>query len=193
MPISKANLEEIANDKRISPEARQVLFAFFGHDSAESDKDGRWAALRQWLQELEGAHYVIRGDAWKGQVGGHLLVFDRPQEPTVPMPLPELPLSGSHETVVYVIGQPGTSIVKIGVTRGLRNRLRGIQTGSPVPVVVRWWCTADSQLEIDLHERFADFRMNGEWFNFGVEEPEVLVEMAVRELRPGLLPPLLDL
>lgn len=188
MPISKANLDEIMEDEQIGDDARRLLFAFFDHD-VDGGADGRWPTLRGPLRELEHANYVMRGDAWKSQAGGHLLLFDRRQEPTIELTLPPLPSAGFGRDVLYVIGQPGTGIAKIGITGNVKSRLRTIQTGSPVPVAVRWWHPGDYDLERQLHQEFAEYRMHGEWFDFGVEEPEILVEMAVQARRPEEFPP----
>ncbi|MFD0033025.1 GIY-YIG nuclease family protein [Streptomyces sp. NPDC127172] len=57
--------------------------------------------------------------------------------------------------------------VKIGKTGNLANRLRQLQTASPVPLRV-WWSreTTDPALETRLHRHFAGNRMSGEWFKF---------------------------
>jgi len=189
MPISNINVEEIMNDERITPEARQLLFVIFGHTSGDGEDAGRWGRLRELLDELERAHYLMRGDAWKAQCGGHLLLFDRSQAPTQEGRLPPLPPRHFGRDVLYVIGQPGTSIVKIGVTRNVSSRLKSLQTGSPVPLAVLWWHPGSYDLEENLHAKFSEYRLAGEWFDFGVEEPDVLTELAVQRLRPDEFPP----
>lgn len=177
------------SDERISPAARQLLLAFFDHDLGDGDPGGRRRVLRGLLKELEDAHYVMRGDSWKSQTGGHLLVFDRYQEPTIEMRLPPMPPGKFGRDVLYVIGQPGTSIVKIGVTQNVPSRLKNIQTGSPVRLAVRWWHVGSYDLERTLHDEFQDCKLEGEWFDFGVEEPELIVESAVERLRSDEFPP----
>lgn len=188
MPISKLNLEEIIGDERISEDARLLLFAIFDHQQGEAPQP-LWEPLRRALQELQAAGYVMRGDGWKMQAGGHYLFFDRSQAPTVAGTLPPLPPRTFGRDVLYVIGQPGTAIVKIGVTSSLPSRLKSIQTGSPVPLRVLWWHPGSYDLESQLHRQFDDCRLHGEWFDFGVEEPEVIVELAVAQLRPEEFPP----
>lgn len=184
MPISKTGVEEIMADDRISPAARELLFAIFNEASEEAP-----AGIRPLLKELEDAHYLMRGDAWKGQAGGHLLLFDRSQAPTVEMVLPPLPPKGFGRDVLYVVGKPGLAVVKIGVTRNLQARLRTLQTGSPVPLSVLWWHPGSYDLEEKIHVAFKAYRLAGEWFDFGVEEPDILTEMAVQGLRPDEFPP----
>lgn len=187
MAISRWNVEEILNDDRISPAARSLLFAMFEHDTVPHD--GRWADLPQLLGELKAANYAIRGDGWKSQAGGHYLFFDRYQEPTVAPRLPPMPPADYGRSVLYVIGQPGTAIVKIGKTGNVESRLRAIQTGSPVPLAVLWWHVGGDELERPLHREFKEYRLHGEWFDFGVEEPNILVEMEVQRRRPAEFPP----
>ncbi|MGW7617379.1 GIY-YIG nuclease family protein [Streptomyces antimycoticus] len=190
MPISNDGVEDILDDDRLSPAGRQLLFAIFDHKADDVPDDDQWRELRGLLKELQNAGYLIRGDSWKSQTGGHLLLFDRSQAPTIPGRLPELPPRNYMRTVLYVVGQPGTSMVKIGITKNLRNRLKGLQTGSPVPLAVLWWHPGSLDLEEAVHREFDDCRASGEWFDFGVEEPEILVEGAVRRLRPDEFPPL---
>jgi hypothetical protein len=189
VPISKHNLEEIMKDERITPSARQLLFAIFDHDPGGGSHDERWSDLRGLLKELQDAGYLMRGDAWKGQVGGHLLLFDRWQAETVEGRLPPFPPKNFGRDVLYVIGRPGLAVVKIGVTRNLVARLKSIQTGSPIPLSVLWWHPGSYDLEEQVHREFREFRMEGEWFDFGVEEPDILTEMAVQRLRPSEFPP----
>lgn len=192
MPISKIDAEEIMADDRLSPAARELLFTIFDQPQEGDEGGGRWGALRPLLDELQAANYLMRGDAWKSQAGGHLLLFDRSQGPTAADLLPPPPPKGFGRDVLYVIGQPGTAIVKIGVTKNLRTRLRGIQTGSPVPLAVLWWHPGSYDLEEQLHREFGDLRLSGEWFDFGVEEPSALVALAVERLRPEEFPPPMD-
>lgn len=189
MPISKVNLGEIAEDDRISDDAKRLLFAFFDHDGGQDADDPRWAELRALLKELQEANYLMRGDAWKSQAGGHLLLFDRWQAPTVEMHLPPLPPKNFGRDVLYVVGQPGTSIVKIGVTRSLPARLKSLQTGSPVLLSVLWWHPGSYDLEDLVHREFKSQRLAGEWFDFGVEEPDLLIDAFVNRLRPDEFPP----
>lgn len=195
MTISKRALEGINEDQRLSENARQVLFMLFGYEEFQArddfkDVDGvDLHALRRIFRELEDAHYILRGNEWKLQTGGHLMLFDRDQYPLMPLRgLPKLPPPAQGGDVVYVIGQPHSAVVKIGVTGNVRSRLKAIQTGSPVPLKVLWWHPANRELESQLHEEFRYCRLEGEWFDFGVEEPVDCVQMTVQTLRPQDFP-----
>lgn len=79
---------------------------------------------------------------------------------------------------VYVIGaadQPG-SLVKIGVTTGIRQRLQTFQCGSPIRLAVIWAIPGDHTLEGWLHREFAEQRRHGEWFDLGPDPIKVITE-----------------
>lgn len=57
------------------------------------------------------------------------------------------------------------SLVKIGFTNGHpRFRLRNLQCGSPLPLVLWAYVEGGTALERAFHEAFADLRAHGEWF-----------------------------
>lgn len=70
------------------------------------------------------------------------------------------------EEVVYVLGTPGSNMVKIGRTTNLTKRFAEIQRMSPVPLAVLWDCPGGHELETRLHRHFASLRTHGEWFSF---------------------------
>lgn len=149
-------------------------------------------SIAAWMRELESAGIVTR-TITRGERGRMETTCVVSMDPHADDPLPEsLPKPWSRRAAqnpsatdaVYVIGQPRASVVKIGVTSNLRSRLRGIQTGSPVPLSVLWWHPAGYELETKLHERFRRLRLEGEWFDFGSRDPVQSVLEAVRVLRP---------
>lgn len=89
----------------------------------------------------------------------------------------------SKQQVVYVIGQPGQRIAKIGTTSNLPARLRAIQTGHPFRLEVLWSCPGGRRLESWLHEGLAARRLTGEWFDFGEFDPVFVVRDGVRRAR----------
>ncbi|MGW7433309.1 GIY-YIG nuclease family protein [Streptomyces sp. NPDC054861] len=92
-------------------------------------------------------------------------------------------------TYVYVIGEQGSPIVKIGTTNDLSLRLTALQTGNPKPIALLWSHKGDRELEGHLHATFAAHRMRGEWFDLGVHgDPAAAVQKAVEAASLGLLP-----
>lgn len=66
---------------------------------------------------------------------------------------------------VYYIGCPETLRIKIGFTRGNPySRLDTLQTGSPTQLTMIAMHSDDMETERDLHAKFADYRLHGEWF-----------------------------
>jgi hypothetical protein len=154
--------------------------------------EGR-GAIRRALAELEEAGYLIRRRRRVngGRYGGHLEVYDTPQPRVADTINLDPPRRGGlrleHDgPVVYVIGEPGSQVVKIGTTVSLEARLKGIQTASPARVDVLWFTPGSWELEEALHSRFRAIRQRGEWFHFGELEgdPVELVSAAASELVP---------
>lgn len=80
------------------------------------------------------------------------------------------------KSYVYVVqGQPGTPI-KIGVARDPLARLRGLQTGNPSRLRLRFVVPGGYRLEADFHRRLRDAAGIGEWFS-GPEAEEFLAYM----------------
>jgi hypothetical protein len=72
--------------------------------------------------------------------------------------------------MVYLIHAEGTNRYKIGHTNGtLKQRLDGLQTGCPYPLRVLAAYDGGPHEEMRLHERYADYRVIGEWFELTSE------------------------
>jgi excisionase family DNA binding protein len=66
---------------------------------------------------------------------------------------------------VYYVGSddvPG--LVKIGVSRSIRQRVVHMQAGSPARLSLLAWTRGDYAAEQAEHQRWAAFRLRGEWF-----------------------------
>lgn len=66
--------------------------------------------------------------------------------------------------VIYFIADQREIGVKIGFTRNLNERLRVLQNYSPLPLLVQHFYPGTIKDEFELHKRFADYRVHGEWF-----------------------------
>lgn len=66
---------------------------------------------------------------------------------------------------VYFIQASITGLIKIGVAVDPSDRLRTLQTGSPDTLSLIKTIDGDQKLEQELHRRFADDRLHGEWFH----------------------------
>lgn len=77
-------------------------------------------------------------------------------------------------THIYFILGIGTDKVKIGKTRDLKSRLSGMQTGSPVKLVlVSYYMAMDSE-ERFLHDALKKYKANGEWFYLSDEIIDII-------------------
>jgi hypothetical protein len=54
--------------------------------------------------------------------------------------------------------------VKIGHAKDVRSRLSSMQTGCPIPLTLLGVLPGGREREAELHARFADLRVRGEWF-----------------------------
>lgn len=81
-------------------------------------------------------------------------------------------------SVVYAIGSPESSLVKIGKAVNLQKRVGEIQRMSPAPLAVLWSTPGGIALESALHKRFDAIHAYGEWFDFGKDDPIVLISAA---------------
>lgn len=103
---------------------------------------------------------------------------------------------------IYFIGCTETMRVKIGFTRGkTKVRLAALQTGSPTQLCVMAEMPGSLQQERDLHQKFADTCVRGEWFEMNEELFEhltLVVWLTAAQCRdanteiPGWLPVALD-
>lgn len=73
---------------------------------------------------------------------------------------------------VYLIHATGTPYYKIGKTKDPRRRTKWFQLKLPFPIrVVHIFPSANmDKTERDLHERFKDQRVNGEWFDLSLKD-----------------------
>ena len=79
----------------------------------------------------------------------------------------------------YLVGAEGSPLVKIGYTGGdPKARLASLQTGQPMTLSLLW--SVDSNYEKWLHDRFAEYRVRGEWFDLTpLGDPVTVVKDAV--------------
>lgn len=81
-----------------------------------------------------------------------------------PKPKPSKPRRRKRGTYVYFVEAIGSGRVKIGFTKSPEDRLGSIQTGCPFPLKLLAVVAGSEFDESELHERFASYRSQGEWF-----------------------------
>jgi hypothetical protein len=81
---------------------------------------------------------------------------------------------------VYLIQGLNTPYYKIGKTNNLEDRITIFNV--KLPMLIEFICVIKAanrhKTESFLHQRFADKRIDGEWFNLGVDDVEYIKELA---------------
>jgi predicted GIY-YIG superfamily endonuclease len=76
---------------------------------------------------------------------------------------------------VYIIHQTTTNYIKIGIADNPKNRLKELQTASPLPLHLKFTLSCQDRnaaiaIESGLHQHYEKQRMSGEWFDIPVEQ-----------------------
>ncbi|MCX5528970.1 GIY-YIG nuclease family protein [Streptomyces sp. NBC_00006] len=141
-------------------------------------------AMRDLLNELEKAGYLVRrrgGSRSRPQL--FIEIFHTPADvERIPMP------DGDGAAEVYLVGSFGSSIAKIGTSGSLQRRLSNLQTGYPLKLEILWHRPGGWALEDYLKTYFKDRKLEGEWFDFGEEDPMEAVLRAVAKKYPEEFP-----
>lgn len=88
--------------------------------------------------------------------------------------------ASQRETAVYFVQSEHGGEIKIGRADDVARRLAGLQTGRPDKLVLLAAAQGTLQQERELHERFAAFRVKGEWFSPAPEIMELVRDVAAR-------------
>jgi len=91
------------------------------------------------------------------------------------------PSGKEHKKAVYVI-KSSMGPVKIGISKSPKSRKSSLTTGHPGELSIEalcYGCDADVA-ERQLHEKYSEYRMSGEWFDLPDEDEAELVSQ-VRE------------
>jgi hypothetical protein len=186
----------ILNDESLSYMARGLLLRILRHApewkvnaehlsvmgrEARGRKGESVDKIRSYFREMEEAGYLQRDYVrMAGRGYGTQLNFFDTQQPSKTARHKHDP--AEPRRVVYAIGEPNGSRVKIGQTSNLRNRMSDYQTHSPIPLDVLWTYSGGLVLERMLHVEFAHLCVHGEWFDFGDKDPVSTIEGFVRTI-----------
>lgn len=69
-----------------------------------------------------------------------------------------------HYTHVYAIAPRGGGCIKFGRALNVKSRFSGIQTGSPVKLVLLGSVFVPWEVEPEIHDYLKEHRSHGEWF-----------------------------
>ena len=70
----------------------------------------------------------------------------------------------TNKTIIYFIQQGNGGSIKIGISSNIEKRLASLQTGSPYKLKVLLTIKGSEKLEKEIHSKFAEYRLSGEWF-----------------------------
>jgi len=76
--------------------------------------------------------------------------------------------------VVYFVQSRLGGPIKIGLATELKQRLKQLQSGSPIPLQIVGALQGDEEVEAAIHERFRKLQLHGEWFEPSVELVEFI-------------------
>lgn len=68
--------------------------------------------------------------------------------------------------MIYLIVCRENNTCKIGKSNNPINRLSQLQTGSPFPLELVSYIDKDELTELEIHNLFKDYRLEGEWFKY---------------------------
>lgn len=71
--------------------------------------------------------------------------------------------------MIYFIQQGNEGAIKIGTASDPTERLKELQTASPLGLLLLTSIPGDSEYEKKLHKKFEAYRTNGEWFHPAAE------------------------
>ena len=78
--------------------------------------------------------------------------------------------------------------VKIGVSVNPKSRAGKVSADCPFETVLRGFVPGGYDLEHDLHERFSEYRVKGEWFLLRGDVAEWVEALPMEEPKPGRTP-----
>jgi hypothetical protein len=87
-----------------------------------------------------------------------------------------------HPDHLYVIGEGGGGVVKIGRSFSPRERVGSVQVGNPRRVQLLLVVPEAGKYESAMHRKFSGRHLGGEWFNFCEDDPVEAVQRALDEI-----------
>ena len=84
-------------------------------------------------------------------------------------------------TMVYIIGEPGSDVLKIGISSDPARRLRDVRISNPYDVKVLWERSVEHarRVERNVHLALVGVRIRGEWFRVSLAEAIEVIERTV--------------
>jgi hypothetical protein len=124
-------------------------------------------------KELKNLGYEIRRSGNKRLwIKKHNYVVKRCDDDFTPLQLVQHIQPVKYEYTYFIIEIPFTNKVKIGKAKNAEKRLKVLQTGNPNKLCLyhKLYAPALNNMESVLHKQYSARKINGEWFNFTIEE-----------------------
>lgn len=119
------------------------------------------APLSTWVRLSEATGGGLRGLADPMDNGWMIHDYEAHADPQRERHLVDAP---TGETFVYFVQSGDDGAIKIGWSSDPDNRISDLQTGNPVVLRLLCCLIGGASIERALHERFANHRLQGEWF-----------------------------
>lgn len=99
---------------------------------------------------------------------------------------------------LYVIGNKSKDVCKIGISTNPDKRLKQLQTGCPYKLSILAIVKGmDYESERNLHKRYSEYRINGEWFRIRGEIKKLIGDKKENKIKPSPkvkeIPPVSDI
>lgn len=75
---------------------------------------------------------------------------------------------------IYFVLSPTLKLIKIGTTKDVNKRLKGLQSANSDILVLLYSCYGGPKREKEIHEQFKKYRKHGEWFEYSSEIEEYI-------------------
>ncbi len=93
---------------------------------------------------------------------------------------------------VYFVEAPALGLIKIGSSANVEHRISALIRNGPAELIRIGVISGGPRLELDLHERFAQHRVRGEWFSSDIRTEVDALLLAEKPGFPDPLPPTVD-
>lgn len=82
---------------------------------------------------------------------------------------------------VYIIGEVGSDVLKIGISDDPDRRCRDLRLSNPYDIKVLWERSTEHarRIERNVHLALVDVRIRGEWFRISLAEAIAVIERTI--------------
>ena len=191
-------IEKIINSRPHKAFVNTVLFFEFDEESGGiyvTDQGGfiptreEMEDLNEWLQVFYDAFGDEAVDEHNQARDEKLNASRRPTSahwvPTTAPPTPKAPPRTARPGYIYLLHADTQSCYKIGMTTNLQRRMANILLPFPITMVHSIAVPDMVWAERHLHTRFADKRLNGEWFNLDDDDVRWICSLTQLESAEG--------